>query len=144
MTRSDGCVFCAISAGRAEASVVYEDDDVIAFMDLGPINDGHVLVAPRDHRAGLADLTPELSAAMIELARRIAGVLRDGEVGADGVNLMLSDGEAAGQEVMHSHLHVVPRHRGDSLQITADWSRPTRGALDNRARRLREELESRS
>lgn len=124
--------------------MVYEDDDVIAFMDLGPINDGHVLVAPRDHRPGLADLSPDLSSAMVEVARRIAGILREGAVRADGVNLMLSDGEAAGQEVMHCHLHVVPRHHGDSLRITADWSRPTRDALDSRARQLRKELESRS
>ena len=137
-------MFCAIAAGRAEASVVYQDDDVIAFLDLSPINDGHVLIAPRDHRRGLADLSPALSSAMVELARRIAEVLRTGALRADGVNLMLSDGEAAGQEVMHVHLHVIPRNRGDSVRISADWGQPTRAALDSQARRLREELENRS
>ena len=112
------CVFCKIVAGAAPASIVYSDEKVLAFMDARPVNPGHVLIIPKTHVAGLADLDEETGAHMFKVGMRIAdGVKRSG-VKCEGVNLLLSDGKAAFQEIFHVHLHVIPRFKGDNLRIS--------------------------
>ena len=138
------CVFCDIVDGRQQGSVVYEDDVCIAFLDISPINPGHTLVVPRRHAANLAELDGASGARVFGVARRIALALRSGalagaDVRCDGVNLLLSDGSAAGQVVPHLHLHVVPRFFGDRSGFrrgTPDRSGPTRGELDTQATAL--------
>jgi histidine triad (HIT) family protein len=133
----DDCVFCAIVAERAEASVVAADDRVVAFLDIQPVGPGHTLVVPRGHAVGLADLDPADAAAMATLGQRVAVGLRTAGF-ADGVNLFLADGEVAGQEVFHAHLHVIPRWSGDSLRLRIDYDpAPDRSELDGLAARLR-------
>jgi histidine triad (HIT) family protein len=105
----EGCIFCEILAGKVPASVVVRDGRCMAFMDIQPINAGHVLVVPEDHAARLADLPEETGARMFRTAQRIAAALYEGGLDCEGVNLFLADGEAAGQEVFHVHLHVFPR-----------------------------------
>jgi diadenosine tetraphosphate (Ap4A) HIT family hydrolase len=131
------CVFCAIVAGTAEASVVHADEHVVAFMDIRPFTPGHLLVIPRRHCAGLAELDPSDGALMFAAARRLAGRLRRSGLPCEGVNLFLADGVAAGQEVFHVHLHVLPRTPGDGLRIRADWRFPPRAELDEQAALLR-------
>lgn len=133
-------MFCAIVAGTAERSLVYEDERLIAFLDINPVNDGHVLVAPKAHLSGLADVSPDTVSAMAVLAQRLAGALRESGFRCEGVNLMYADGEAAGQDVFHSHLHVIPRYSGDSLRIDANWKSPSRSILDEQAGRIRKAL----
>jgi diadenosine tetraphosphate (Ap4A) HIT family hydrolase len=89
----------------------------MAFMDIRPVNPGHVLVIPVQHAAGLSELDPEAGAHMMRVAQRIAHALRASSVRCEGVNLHLADGAAAGQEVFHVHLHVVPRFRGDGFGL---------------------------
>jgi diadenosine tetraphosphate (Ap4A) HIT family hydrolase len=135
---SEGCLFCAIVAGRAPASVVHADDDVVAFLDTVPVNTGHVLVVPRRHAVGLVDLPVPSGEALWRAAHRIAAVMRDDPAWSEGVNLHLSDGEAAGQSVGHVHLHVIPRRTDDGLRIVEDNvpARPSRDELDSVAARL--------
>lgn len=109
------CIFCEIVDGRALASVVYRDDACIAFMDIAPINAGHILVAPIKHATHLADLDSQTGAELFNVAQRLAAAIRDSGVRAEGINLLLADGEAAGQEVLHVHLHVLPRFTGDGF-----------------------------
>ncbi len=109
------CIFCEIIAGRAEASRVYEDEVCLAFMDIRPVNPGHLLVTPKVHAAGLDDLPPETGAHLFKVGQRLSQAVRGSGVKCDGVNLLLADGEAAGQEVFHVHLHVLPRFRGDGF-----------------------------
>lgn len=111
------CVFCEILAGTKRASVVYRDQQCVAFMDVRPVNPGHVLVIPVQHAPGLAELDPEAGAQMMRVAQRIARALRSSNLRCEGVNLLLADGAAAGQEVFHVHLHVVPRFRGDGFGL---------------------------
>ena len=142
---STACVFCAIASGTGDASLVYEDPLLIGFLDINPVNEGHLLIAPKSHVQDLADLPPETLAAMATLAQRLAAGLRVSGLRCEGVNLFYADGEAAGQEVFHSHLHVIPRYDGDPFQITADWdSPPSRSTLDRHADLIREALYSRS
>ncbi|GAA3619070.1 HIT family protein [Nonomuraea rosea] len=135
-----GCVFCEIIAGRAEASVVHEDGDVVAVMDLNPATVGHVLVMPRVHAAGLAGTDDAAGAAIWRTARRISGALRTSGIPCDGVRWSLADGEAAGQDVLHLHLHVVPRYPGDGVVVTADGKRRSRALLDQDAALIRRSL----
>jgi diadenosine tetraphosphate (Ap4A) HIT family hydrolase len=133
------CVFCRIVAGDVESSRVHEEARVVAFMDIQPVNPGHVLVVPREHAASLAELDDRDAAAMMAAARRVAGALRRSGLRCDGVNLWLADGDAAGQDVFHVHLHVVPRFEGDgfALELPADIRVRDRPELDATAARIR-------
>jgi diadenosine tetraphosphate (Ap4A) HIT family hydrolase len=117
MTERPDCIFCAIVAGAAPASRVYEDETVLAFMDIRPFSDGHTLIIPKEHASGLAELTPALGGLVFQSAQRIALALRRSDLPVDGVNLMLADGAAAMQTVFHVHIHAVPRRTGDKLSI---------------------------
>ncbi len=137
------CVFCEIVAGRLPASVVYRDERVLALMDIRPVTTGHVLVVPRRHADGLADLAEEDGAQAFRVARRLAVALRASGVRCEGVNMFVADGAVAMQEIFHFHLHVFPRYPGDSFRLTADWSRqPPREELDRVAGALRAALEA--
>ena len=113
--RVTGCAFCRILTGELLASVVYEDDIVSAFMDIRPVNPGHLLVVPNRHAASLAELDADTGAHMFRVGQRLAAALRRSGARCEGVNLLLADGEAAGQEVFHVHLHVLPRYTGDGF-----------------------------
>jgi histidine triad (HIT) family protein len=131
------CVFCDIAAGAEPASVVRDDGEVLAFLTTAPVNPGHVLVVPRTHATSLADLPAATGAAVWRLAHELAVTLRRDPAWAQGVNLHLSDGAAAGQHVGHLHLHVIPRFADDGLRITDDrHERPSRDQLDDVAARL--------
>jgi len=137
------CIFCRILAGDAPASVVYRDDTVCAFMDIAPVNLGHVLVIPVAHAVGLRDLEAGDGAAMFYVGQRIANALRKTSLEVEGVNLFLADGKEAGQEVFHVHLHVLPRFVGDGfgLKLGPQHRRdPGRSALDEAATAIRSSL----
>ena len=139
----DGCVFCEILAGRLPASVVLREDGCTAFMDIQPINTGHVLVVPDDHAAPLADLPEDKGFRMFRTAQKIAAALYESGLDCEGVNLCLADGEAAGQDVFHVHLHVFPRFDGDGfgLRFGPGYAvRPDKEELEEAAKRLRDAL----
>lgn len=96
---------------------MYRTDTVAAFMDIRPVNAGHVLVVPLRHAASLAELEAEDGAQMFRVAQRVAAALRLSGLKCEGVNLFLADGKAAGQEVWHVHLHVFPRFQGDGHRL---------------------------
>jgi histidine triad (HIT) family protein len=131
------CVFCEIVAGRAESSVAYEDGHVIAFMDIQPVTQGHVLVVPRAHVDVLEALDEDLGAHLFRVGHRLARALRRSGLPCEGVNMFLADGEAAFQEVFHVHLHVFPRTPGDGFRIEAAWRQHDREELDVTAEKVR-------
>ncbi len=107
------CIFCAIAAGEAPSTKVFEDETYVAFLDIRPITRGHTLVIPKQHAADLDDLDPEVGAGLFRLGHGIAKAMRRSDLAADGANLVFNDGKAAFQTVPHAHLHVVPRRHGD-------------------------------
>jgi diadenosine tetraphosphate (Ap4A) HIT family hydrolase len=137
---SGSCVFCRIVEGSEAASFVHEDDLVVAFMDLAPANSGHVLVIPRLHATYLADLRHGEGSRLFDVAEAIAAAIRAGPFRCEGINLFLADGEAAGQEVFHVHLHVIPRFTGDAVVIKADQRVRPRAELDEAASQIRANL----
>lgn len=139
---SEDCVFCAIVAGTAPASLVYEDELALAFVDLRQAVSGHVLIVPRAHVPDIYALDEELAAHLMRLAVRIARALAaDGR--PDGLSLWQSNGAAAMQEVPHFHLHVHPRRHDDGLLDVYPQGLPapvTREALQALAQRIAERL----
>ncbi len=110
------CIFCKIVAGEMPARIVDEDERTIAFMDIAPATRGHALVIPRAHSRDVLEATPEDLQATALAARRLAGRVKE-RLGADGVNLLNSCGQAAWQTVFHLHIHVIPRYRDDPLRL---------------------------
>ena len=104
----DECIFCKIIKKEIPATIVYEDDLVLAFMDIAPITYGHVLVIPKEHHPGASTIPENTAGRMFKIGSKI-GVAAKRALDYDAFNLHLSDGTCAGQVVMHSHLHVVPR-----------------------------------
>jgi len=139
-----GCIFCAILDGRAEASFVHRDELCSAFMTIEPVNAGHVLVVPNAHADNLLDMPPATAARMMQVAQKVAAAFFPAGLGGEGFNLMMCNGEAAGQTVFHAHLHVSPRHAGDGFSWTLPAhcaQPPAREQLDALALRLRRVLE---
>lgn len=134
-------IFADIIADRAPASKVYEDDDVLAFMDIRPMTPGHVLVVPKVPTPKLAELDPVVGGKLFQVGQRVAAALRDSEAGCAGVNFFLADGIAAGQEVFHVHLHVIPRTSGDGFGLQFRATSPQRADLDYLAGSIRGALE---
>ncbi len=145
MSQPNDCVICKLVSGEIEVSVVYQDDCCSAFLDHQPVNPGHTLVVPNRHASNLAELDEEESAQMFRVAQRIATALRKSGVKCEGVNVSLADGEAAGQEVFHTHLHVIPRYVGDGFGLKFGphyGNRPKRQELNEIADRIRNALQS--
>lgn len=111
------CVFCQIVAGTAPAVRVYEDDAILAFLDIRPFTRGHTLVIPKAHTVDVTDTPAETLAGIMALGQRIALAARASGLGATGTNLAINDGKSAFQSVFHIHLHVVPRRDGDKLSF---------------------------
>ncbi len=122
---SESCVFCRIVAGDEEASFAYTDAATVVFADRQPVNPGHVLVVPRLHISRIADLDAATASGIWATAILIGSVITKLGGEAVGVNLQLSDGEVAGQEVEHVHVHVIPRRRDDGYHVDAEAWRGT-------------------
>lgn len=107
------CIFCAIAAGEIPSFKVYEDDLVLAYLDINPCSKGHTLVIPKAHATGLVDTPAELLQQLIVRVQKVAAHLKEA-LPCDGFNILQNNGEAAGQSVMHVHFHIVPRYVGGS------------------------------
>ncbi|WP_372798199.1 HIT family protein [Pontiella sp.] len=134
------CIFCKIVNKEIPATVVYEDDEVLVFMDIGPIIKGHTLVIPKKHYDPVTETPDEMLAKMHITAKKIAAAQMNG-LGADGVNIMQNNGRASGQEVEHIHIHVIPRFADDGHHW--NWHPKKYDDFDemnNLAGKLREQL----
>lgn len=117
---TDDCLFCGIVNGRIDSHVLYEDAHAFAFLDVNPVSRGHALVIPKTHADTFTDLDDEEAGALFRAVRRVADGLEDALEPA-GLNLLQSNGEAAGQEILHMHVHLIPRYAdGDGLHLSFD------------------------
>jgi len=131
------CVICQLVNEEIEVTKVYEDNLVIAVMDIQPINPGHLFISPKKHIEFISELNEELGAHIFKVAMELANALRKSGLKCEGVNVLLADGEVAGQEIPHVHLHVIPRVRGDGFGLKFDKSYfelPKRKELEQAAR----------
>jgi histidine triad (HIT) family protein len=130
------CVFCKIVARQIPATVVHEDEHTLAFMDLGQVNPGHVLVAVKKHAENLYALDDAQAGAVLRAAARVARAIRDA-FAPQGLSVYQANGKAAGQTVFHYHVHLVPRHEGDGMALTWPVKNPPRDKLEEYAAKIR-------
>lgn len=136
------CIFCRLVAGEIPCAKVHEDALTIAFMDIGQVNPGHVLVATKRHAATLLDITPEEAAAVMQTAQRVARAVQEA-FDPPGLTLLQANGREGDQTVFHFHLHVVPRHGGDGIGLSWPRKEPGTQILRGYAERLRAVLAAR-
>jgi len=133
------CVFCRIVAKEIPATVVHEDEHTLAFMDLGQVNPGHVLVAVKKHAENIFALDEAQAAAVFGAAAKVARAIR-GAFEPQGLSVYQANGAAAGQTVFHLHIHLVPRHDGDGMALTWPVKNPPREKLAEYAQKIRAKL----
>ena len=133
------CIFCRIVAKQIPATVVHEDEDTLAFMDIGQVNPGHVLVAAKAHADNLYELDDKQAAAVFRTAVRVARAIR-GAFTPEGLSLYQANGKAAGQTVFHFHMHLVPRYADDGMNLVWPVKNPPREKLEKNAAKIRREL----
>lgn len=126
------CIFCKLIAGEIPAARVCEDELTIAFMDIGQVNPGHVLVASKRHAETLFDLEPAEASAIMQTAQRIAHAVRDA-FDPPGLTLLQANGKASDQTVRHVHMHVVPRHAQDGIALSWPRKNPPLAQLEEYA-----------
>ena len=134
------CVFCKIVSGQIPSTKVHEDEQTLAFMDIGEVNPGHVLVAVKPHVENIYGLNDALAAAVFRSAARVARAVKKA-YSPEGVTLYQANGTAAGQTVFNFHLHLVPRYARDGLHLTWPTNNPPREQLEANAAKLRAALE---
>ena len=113
----DNCIFCKIANGEIPAATLYEDDDFRVILDLGPASKGHALTLPKAHAANIYEISDEMAAKAMILAKKMATKMTDA-LKCDGFNIVQNNGEPAGQTVFHFHMHLIPRYKGDKVGIT--------------------------
>jgi len=137
------CVICKLLAGELEVSMVHRDELCSVFMDISPVNRGHVLVVPNRHTAEVTGLTDAESARIFVLAQHVNAALRKSGLKCQGVNFFVADGEAAGQDVFHVHLHIFPRFKKDGFRLVLPpgyGQQPSRKSLDETAALIKKHL----
>lgn len=133
------CIFCKIVSGEIPSSKVYEDAKIIAFMDAGQVNPGHVLVAVKEHIKNVYDLRADLAAAVFQVATGIAKAAK-ASMQPDGMTLLQANEKAGGQTVEHFHIHVLPRHLDDGVALTWPAKHPAKEELDRLADKVKSGL----
>jgi len=136
------CVFCGIVQGRIPSSVIHDEEDVISFLDINPVQRGHALVIPKKHVIDIWDLEPRAFTRVMEVTKRVAHRMRE-TMGTEGANIFNfnASGRPAGQDIYHFHMHVIPLSSDERTKFAQWWSGASRhaqrGELDELARTLR-------
>ena len=133
------CVFCKIVAGQIPSTQVYEDEHTLAFMDIGQVNPGHVLVTVKKHAANLYELDEQQAAAIARACVKVSKAIQKA-FKPEGLSVYQANGKAAGQTVFHYHVHLLPRHAGDGMELTWPVKNPPRGTLEGYAEKVRAAL----
>jgi len=130
------CIFCKIIEGKIPCNKIYEDKNTLAFLDINPINKGHTLVIPKEHSKNILDVNQKDLDDVSETVRKLAPKIKRA-VKADGINIMSSNGEAAGQDVPHLHIHIIPRFKDDGLK---HWK--GKSYEEGKAKKIAEDIKS--
>jgi histidine triad (HIT) family protein len=135
----DSCIFCKIAQKQVPSSLVYEDAETVAFLDIRPLNEGHTLVIPKEHYKNIFDIPRKLICYVHEVTKKVAQAVEEA-THADGISIIQQNGEAAGQEIFHLHVHVIPRFEGQKLPRLSELSEADREKLSQTAAKIRQYL----
>ena len=133
------CIFCKIAAGEIPAETIIEDDNGMAFMDIGPLAEGHVLLIPKTHAETVDEMTPDQAGALLKHLPALVKAVR-AATGCEGVNVLQNNGKVAHQEVPHVHFHVIPRTRGDAFHFNWPAGDYPEGRMKELAKAIRNQL----
>ena len=139
LTFDESCIFCKIVHKQAPASILYEDDAVMVFLDIRPLNMGHTLVIPKAHYVDIFDISTKELSAVHTVAKKVSFAVKKATA-ADGISIIQQNGKAAGQDIFHFHVHVVPRFEGQKLPRFSELKEVERAKLDEMAKKIRENL----
>ena len=139
MSFDESCIFCKIVRKQAPASIIYEDESVIAFLDIRPLNLGHTLVIPKKHYVDIFDIPEDQLSKVHKVAKQVSTAVKKA-TNADGISIIQQNSRAAGQDIFHLHVHVVPRFEGQKLPGFSELKEVERAKLDEMAKRIRQEL----
>ncbi|HLN88914.1 MAG TPA: HIT family protein [Candidatus Binatia bacterium] len=139
MTFDESCIFCKIVGKQAPSSVIYEDKTVMAFLDLRPLNIGHTLVIPKAHYVDIFDIPEEQLSQVYNIAKQVSLAIKKA-THADGISVIQQNGKAAGQDIFHFHVHVVPRFEGQKLPPFSELREVERSKLDAIAKKIKQQL----
>jgi histidine triad (HIT) family protein len=136
------CIFCKIANRKAPASIVYGDRDVLALLDINPVQRGHTLVIPKKHFVNIWDIDSDILAKVVSITQKVAHRLREVMPETEGINTFNANGKPAGQDVYHFHMHVIPLARGERTKFAKWWEASIernvdRSFLDSLAEKLR-------
>jgi histidine triad (HIT) family protein len=129
------CIFCKIVRKQAPASVIYEDETVMAFLDVRPLNLGHTLVIPKAHYVDIFDTPAKEIGHVYKAAKIVSGAIKKA-TNSDGISIIQQNGRAAGQDIFHLHVHVVPRFEGQKMPRFNDLKEVERSKLDDLAYKI--------
>jgi histidine triad (HIT) family protein len=135
----ESCIFCRIAQKQVPASVIFENEKVMAFLDIRPLSEGHTLVIPKAHYESIFDIPKDLIAYLHGVTKRIAIAVAEA-TNADGISINQQNGKAAGQDILHLHVHVIPRYEGQKLPRFSETSETDREELSRTAAKIREHL----
>ncbi len=133
------CIFCKIIRKEAPASILYEDDQILAFMDIRPVSEGHMLIIPKHHYVDIFDTPEEVLAATHKVSKKIAAAVKKATK-ADGISIVQQNGKAAGQDIFHLHVHVIPRFEGKKMPRFEELGVVDRETLERAAEKIRQQL----
>ena len=133
------CIFCRIIKGEIPSAKIYESNDVISFLDIAPANKGHALVMPKQHYESFADVPKKITDEMIDVIKKI-GAAQKKAIGSGGFNILLNDAKIAGQEIPHSHMHIIPRFANDGLKFIWPQKKYAEGELNQYLEKIKKEI----
>ena len=139
----DNCIFCKIVQKQAPSSIIYEDDSVMAFLDIRPANEGHTLVIPKEHYEGIFDIPSELLGKVHQIAKAVTNAVKQA-VNAEGISIVQQNGRAANQDIFHLHVHVIPKYSGQKIKPFQELSIVDHEQLEVTATKIRPHMQQNS
>ena len=135
----ESCIFCKIVRKQAAASIIYEDETVMAFLDIRPLNEGHTLVIPKQHYVDIFDTPEEVLSQIYKVTKQVSTAVKK-VTNSDGISIIQQNGRAAGQDIFHIHVHVVPRFEGQKLPSFSSLKEVERAKLDHVAKKMEQQI----
>jgi histidine triad (HIT) family protein len=139
LTFDESCIFCKIVHRQTPSSIIYEDEAIMVFLDIRPLNMGHTLVIPKAHYVDIFDIPENVLSQMYKVAKLVSSAVKK-TTNADGISIIQQNGKAAGQDIFHIHVHVVPRFEGQKLPPFSELKEVERAKLDATAKEMRQRL----
>jgi histidine triad (HIT) family protein len=135
----ESCIFCKIVKHEIPSSTVYETETILVFLDIRPLSMGHTLVIPKEHYVDLFDVPNQLLSEVYNATKLVSAAVKKA-TSADGISIIQQNGKAAGQDIFHLHVHIVPRHEGEKLPSFSDLKMVEREKLEETAKKIRQNL----